>query len=54
MVDSAAAEESSVLFLPLVLWQSSSGLEILPLNPWSLGGSFMVQKMAIASPVPVF
>ena len=23
-------------------------------NPWSLGGSFMVQKMAITSPIPVF
>ena len=23
-------------------------------NPWSLGGSFMVQKMAISSPIPVF
>ena len=25
-----------------------------PLNPWSPGGSFMVQKMAITSPIPSF
>ena len=24
------------------------------LNPWSAGGSFMVQKMDITSPIPVF
>ena len=23
-------------------------------NPWNLGGSFMVQKKAITSPIPVF
>ena len=24
------------------------------INPWSPGGSFMVQKMAVTSPIPVF
>ena len=23
-------------------------------NPWSVGGSFMVQKMAVTSPIPIF
>ena len=27
---------------------------ILNINPWNPGGSFMVQKMAISSPIPVF
>ena len=39
---------------PLHMQISIGQLRWVPINPWSQGGMFMVQKMTITSPIPGF
>ena len=46
---------TAINFTPFLCLEDKNGLTGLEkFNPWSPGGSFVVQKMAITSPIPVF